>query len=222
MTVPLYDDLKRHWTIHYPGFSPTWIHLGSAVTAGAVADVICNPMFVVRTRLQTDALHVMTAASPTSSIRPKTVSETIRGLYQEGGLLIFWRGMLANLIGLSHVAIQFPVYEALKKRMRLDKRNNAPVEFLVASAMSKMMACSVSYPHEVIRSRMQDARMKHVGFLDTCARIYAKDGLFGFYAGFPITLIRVLPNTCITFLTYELLLQWARRQIEQHRSISPR
>ncbi|KAL7572509.1 hypothetical protein ACA910_000333 [Epithemia clementina (nom. ined.)] len=213
---PLYDDLKRHWTIEYPNTGQSWIHMGSAVMAGAVSDVICNPMFVVRTRLQTDALHAL--AGNGIRIRPKTVSETIRSLYQEGGMLVFWRGMTANIIGLTHVGIQFPVYEALKKKLRLNKRDNAPAEFLAASAFSKMVACLISYPHEVIRSRMQDARAPYVGLFETCQRMYVKEGLLGFYSGLPITLVRVLPNTCLTFLTYELLLQWARSQIEKDRS----
>ena len=198
--------------------------MGSAAVAGAVSDLLCNPMFVVRTRLQTDALHAMMGEGGGTGrggmIRPKSVTETIKSLYLEGGLLIFWRGMMANIVGLSHVAIQFPVYESLKYRMRIhnnDAEKNGPTELLVASALSKMMACLVSYPHEVIRSRMQDARMRHVGFLESCQRIYMKEGLFGFYSGLPITLLRVLPNTCITFISYELLLQWARSQIEADR-----
>lgn len=41
-----------------------------------------------------------------------------------------------------------------------------------------------------------DARTR-VGFIETCRRVYAGEGAAGFYAGLPITLIRVIPNTCI-------------------------
>ena len=66
---------------------------------------------------------------------------------------------------------------------------------------------------------MMDARTR-VGFVDTCRRIYAGEGMAGFYAGLPITLIRVLPNTCITFMTYELFLRWAREQLDARRGSS--
>ena len=89
------------------------IHLGSAITAGALSDVLCNPMFVIRTRLQTEALH-NTIENKMSSFSKQTIQQTVRMLYAEGGILTFWRGMTANLLGLSHVAVQFPVYEKLK------------------------------------------------------------------------------------------------------------
>ena len=63
---------------------------------------------------------------------------------------------------------------------------------------------------------MMDARTR-VGFMDTCRRIYTAEGAAGFYAGLPITLIRVLPNTCITFVTYELFLRWARDKLDAHK-----
>jgi Mitochondrial carrier protein len=49
---PLYDEMKRRWGAAYPETQPSLVHCGSAVLAGAVSDLICNPMFVVRTRLQ--------------------------------------------------------------------------------------------------------------------------------------------------------------------------
>ena len=40
---------------------------------------------------------------------------------------------------------------------------------------------------------MMDARTG-VGFVQTCQRIYAHEGLLGFYAGLPVTLLRVIPK----------------------------
>jgi solute carrier family 25 folate transporter 32 len=56
-----------------------------------------------------------------------------------------------------------------------------------------------------------------VRFTTTCRRIYAKEGMIGFYAGLPISLIRVIPNTCITFLTYEMFLRYAKDKIRKQR-----
>jgi len=83
------------------------VHMAAAITAGAVADVVCNPLFVVRTRLQTEALHFLGTA--VEDRRSLSIVETIKSLYGEGGFPIFWRGLTASLLGLSHVAVQFPV-----------------------------------------------------------------------------------------------------------------
>jgi len=180
-----------------PDSNPALIHMGSAVIAGGISDVICNPMFVVRTRLQTQALHTL------EKYQPDGMLQTAKSLYREGGPLIFWRGMTANLMGLSHVAVQFPVYEQLKKTLRHTKHQESALDLLVASGLSKMTASLLTYPHEVIRSRMMDART-NVGFWQTCRKIHGAEGFLGFYAGLPVSLIRVIPNTCITFLTYVL------------------
>ena len=181
--------------------------MGSAVLSGAISDVICNPFFAIRTRLQTEALH---------GTGSHGIAQTARALYAEAGPLIFWRGMSANLLGLSHVAVQFPIYEQLKKTLRGHKRHESALDVLLASGLSKMTASLLTYPHEVIRSRMMDARVK-AGFRETCHHIYTTEGWMGFYAGLPVSLIRVIPNTCITFLTYELFSRWARAKIREYR-----
>jgi solute carrier family 25 folate transporter 32 len=206
---PLYDDFKRTWTEKHPDVSPTWIHMGSAVGAGVISDVICNPMFVVRTRLQTEALHSIMPVDAGSVPKKMSMLATARSLYHEGGPLIFWRGMTANLMGLSHVGVQFPLYEKFKKSLRQHKTHESALDLLLASGASKMMASLLTYPHEVIRSRMMDSRTQ-VGFVETCQRIYTTQGFSGFYAGLPVTLIRVIPNTCITFVTYELFLRLSK------------
>jgi solute carrier family 25 folate transporter 32 len=229
---PLYDETKFIVRQKYPQWNqqhPSLVHCGSAVFTGAVADVICNPLFVVRTRLQTQALHNMADGISGQTGMYKTALE----LYQTNGPTIFWRGMSANLMGLSHVAVQFPVYEHLKslardQRRRLGENNNhdnhgreTAVDLLLASGVAKMGASLLTYPHEVLRSRMMDSRASTAPTLrGTAITIYQREGIRGFYIGLPVTLIRVVPNCCITFLTYEMLLRWSQEQIRASRATS--
>ena len=77
-----------------------------------------------------------------------------------------------------------------------------------------MVASSTTYPHEVIRSRMMDFRgsKKPQGLRDTFWRIVQKEGYGALYTGIHVSLVRVVPNCCITFMTYEMMLRWAKRQ----------
>lgn len=103
------------------------------------------------------------------------------------------------------------MYEKLKVLFRGNKAegNEKTAELLLASGISKMSASILTYPHEVIRSRMMDIRSVHgVGFLETCRRVYAIEGITGFYAGISLSLIRVIPNTMLTFLVYERVKQY--------------
>lgn len=223
---PLYDQLKYETHQRYPELNASVVHMGSAVATGAVADLICNPLFVIRTRLQTQALHQMVEAHAHHS-NPATLTktgmlQTGQQLFRQHGPLIFWRGMSANIMGLSHVAVQFPTYEYLKKLCRDRKTSvngeivhETPLELLVASGLAKMFASLLTYPHEVLRSRMMDSRQTLAPTLRGTARhIYKMEGLKGFYSGLHVTLIRVIPNSCITFLTYELLLRWTKEYLK--------
>lgn len=217
--VPLYNSFKWKMSYYFPEQHASVIHMGSAVSAGAISDVLCNPMFVVRTRLQTESLHFFVKKSlHTESIRNQsTIIQMIKQLYSEGGIFSFWRGMSANFLGLSHVAVQFPIYEQLKLFLRANREEGQETvpELLIASGLSKMSACLLTYPHEVIRSRLMDDRTVHrIGFVKTCLRLYSAEGFAGFYAGLPVSLVRVLPNTMLTFLVYERTLYFVSRELQ--------
>lgn len=211
---PLYDETKHTVRVQYPSVHPSLVHCGSAVFTGAVADIICNPLFVIRTRLQTQALHQL---AEHQQLRQSSMMQTAKDLFVTNGPTVFWRGMSANLMGLSHVAVQFPTYEFLKKKAR-ERRNNdgqpeTALELLVASGLAKMCASLLTYPHEVLRSRMMDSRALEAPTLTgTIVHIYKEEGLGGYYRGLPVTLIRVIPNCCVTFITYEFLARWSKQQ----------
>jgi solute carrier family 25 (mitochondrial folate transporter), member 32 len=232
---PLYDESKRYLTHHYPDTNIAVLHCGSAVFTGAIADVICNPLFVIRTRLQTQALHNRAAGNNSANLGMwRTAKDLVQGAPE--GTRVLWRGMSANLMGLSHVAVQFPVYERLKQYARERKQqqqqqqvhgaqllqeqpqHESAVELLLASGLAKMCASLLTYPHEVLRSRMMDSRATVAPTLRGTARaIHQADGIAGFYTGLPVTLIRVVPNCCITFVSYELLLRWSREYFATYR-----
>ena len=229
---PLYDEIKRrlseknhlhHSDQHqYPyqfHLSPALTHCVSAIAAGAIADVICNPLFLVRTRLQTAALH-QHQHSHHPHHQPLGMISTFRQLYQQGGISIFWRGISASLFGLSHVAVQFPVYEWIKEYFQTQQQNGphkrqdcTSMEILLASGASKMCASLLTYPHEVLRSKMMDSRTSTT-LLQTIQTIWKLEGPRGFYSGIQISLLRVVPNCCITFLSYEMFLRFAKEQLE--------
>ena len=196
------------------------VHLSAAISAGAVADVVCNPMFVVRTRMQTEALHYFHV--PVSERKPHGLISTVMNLHKEGGLPIFWRGLTASLLGLGHVGIQFPVYERLKAeaRKRSPDGEESPLDLLLASGLSKMTAAIITYPHEVIRSRIMDARGPVAGLnvWQTTQHIIKHEGYAGLYVGLRVSLLRVVPNCCVTFVSYELIARWARNKLRDNGS----
>jgi solute carrier family 25 (mitochondrial folate transporter), member 32 len=93
----------------------------------------------------------------------KSTIDAARKMYQAEGIRAFYSGLTPALLGLTHVAIQFPLYEYFKMQftgleMGENNRSDADVHWLgilAATFLSKICATSATYPHEVLRTRLQ-------------------------------------------------------------------
>lgn len=198
-----YENMKIFMYKQFPS-SPSYIHhTGAAITAGAIGDVLTNPFWVVRTRIQTLVLH------PESAL-PSNISMIgmFKSIYHNEGFSAFYRGLTASFLGLSHVAIQFPLYEYLKMIFRGKDKNEmdeSVIELMGASILAKSTASIVTYPHEVVRSRLQDNRYANEGIIKVIRDIVSKEGIKTLWSGLGFTLIRVIPASVSTFLSYEYI-----------------
>jgi solute carrier family 25 folate transporter 32 len=105
--------------------------------------------------------------STTIEARPpwhyRSTLDAAKKMYRTEGFLSFYSGLTPALLGLTHVAVQFPAYEYLKTKFTgqgmgqsVEGDDSSQVlGVLGASVLSKIMASSATYPHEVIRTRLQ-------------------------------------------------------------------
>ena len=137
----------------------------------------------------------------------KTLLDGTRQIYKSEGIRGFYRGLIPSLFGVSHGALQFMAYETLKTRRRatLASGQLSTVDYLVLSGMAKVFAGSVTYPYQVVRTRLQmyNADTVYKGARDVIAQVWRKEGQAGFYKGLGPNLLRVMPSTWVTFLVYE-------------------
>jgi solute carrier family 25 folate transporter 32 len=99
----------------------------------------------------------------------------------------FWRGLLPSLFGITHGAIQFTAYEELKnyRRRQRGSQTLTNVDTLLLSSVSKIFAGSITYPYQVLRSRLQtyDAGSAYRGVVDAVRQMWKHEGVRGFYKG---------------------------------------
>jgi solute carrier family 25 protein 33/36 len=78
-----------------------------------------------------------------------------------------------------------------------------------ASGGAKGVASLITYPHEVIRTRLRqpavDGVIKYTGLMQTLKLIVKEEGVASLYGGMSAHLFRVIPNAACMFLIYEVV-----------------
>jgi solute carrier family 25 folate transporter 32 len=226
------------------------------MTAGASGTILTNPLWVVKTRF-------MTQESGADEPRYRHTWDALVRIYREEGPKAFYRGLLPSLFGVAHVAVQFPLYERFKvmSRASCSVRSARPLAdrlelagpedgsdipsstILVCSSASKMIASIATYPHEVLRTRLQIQKNRLAAAVDkapnyglpttnsaaspnsaralegvvkTFQRILREEGVAGFYRGLGVNLLRTVPASAMTLLTYEELMRRLVRMTHGH------
>ncbi|KAF2128655.1 solute carrier family 25 protein [Dothidotthia symphoricarpi CBS 119687] len=172
----------------------------ASIAAGLLTGACTNPIWVVKTRmLERGANH------PSAY---KTMRIGLRHVYNTRGLKGLWAGFVPSSLGVLHGAVQFSIYENMKKRRGTqlggqDKLTNW--EYVYMSGGSKLLAGAITYPYQPIRARMQqfNAAQQYNGLWDVLRKTYRNEGLLAFYKGVIPNILRVIPTTVVTFLVYE-------------------
>lgn len=195
-------------------------HLVSAAEAGALVSLFTNPIWLVKTRLQLQ--------TPVHQNRPYSgFSDALRTILKEEGWLALYRGIGPGLLLVTHGAIQFTVYEELRKmaiRLKAKEGKTNPTDadkslnsfdYATLGASSKMAAILLTYPYQVIRARLQqrpngDGVPKYFDSWHVVKETVRFEGFRGFYRGITSNLLKNIPAASITFVVYENVLRLFR------------
>eukprot|EP00803_Ostreobium_quekettii_P000690 evm.model.scf_314EXC.15 EVM.evm.TU.scf_314EXC.15 scf_314EXC:97663-100955(-) len=209
----VYERLKTSLSAQAGG-PGAGVHMASAAGAGAATVVATNPLWVVKTRLITEDMGMNHKWLQKAKYRG-TLDALLR-IYREEGALALYSGLAPSIFGILHVVVQFPIYEYLKttlaKRRGRGVEELPPLDLVAAATISKMVASTVTYPHEVIRTQMHVKGTGPVeGLLQETRYILATGGIRGLYRGCGVNLVRTVPAAALTFTCYELTARSLRR-----------
>lgn len=163
----------------------------AAMTAGGVANYATNPIWVVKTKMSTHPADY------------PTISSAFKKIWHQGPRG-FMSGAGASLLGVSHVMIQFPIYEHLK--LNIGDKPDSLSNIAFASVASKLAASGATYPLDVVRTHLQvNGETGFRAGVSRSASIWKTAGVEGFYRGFNANAVKSVPATVITLSMFELL-----------------
>jgi len=193
---------------------------------------VTNPVWLIKLRLQlqmkraTENLHVKNVTQYDGFL------DAFRKIIKADGVLGLYKGTGPALMLTSHGGVQFVVYEFLRKHFHyararrtaessIVKRFEDSIGYLTIGAISKMVASTVTYPLQVMKSRMQQpsssleltstgdvtvVKRDYVGLVRTVQRMWKVEGVTGFFKGAVPNAVRVAPSAAVTFLVYESMM----------------
>lgn len=201
--------------------TPVGVHLTAAAVAGIATGTATNPIWLVKTRLQLDKSTAEEAGkgrqyqNSWDCIKQTVRHEGVRGLY---------KGLSASYLGVTESTLQWVMYEQMKivlgrreEVKRADPKykygNLDSVELwggrIVSAGMAKLVAAALTYPHEVVRTRLRQAptvslgdgrvEMKYTGLVQCFKTVWKEEGMVGLYGGLTPHLLRVVPSAAIMF-----------------------
>uniref|UniRef100_A0A1I7UDI5 Mitochondrial folate transporter/carrier n=2 Tax=Caenorhabditis tropicalis TaxID=1561998 RepID=A0A1I7UDI5_9PELO len=173
----------------------------SGLLAGSAVQCFTNPIWLAKTRL---CLQYETQKAKKYTGMIDCLSKTV----QQEGFFGLYRGFVTGVIGSTHGSVQIVAYNWIR-----DKRCEAQglpkdsflkqTDIMLASSISKMLATTVTFPFQFIRTRMQDHNTDSRGIWRTTLKTVKNEGVLGLWKGCLIANVRQLPASVVVFLTYE-------------------
>ena len=213
-----YGNGKRIISQHFNnGQEAAWVHLCAAATAGVVTSTATNPIWLVKTRLQLDKSNAEKTGSQSVRQYKNSLDCTMQTIRMEG-IRGLYRGLSASYLGVTESTLQWVLYEQMKlylhrreEKLVASGRNRTAWDQTVgwsgrlgAAGSAKLFAAIVTYPHEVVRTRLrqaplQDGRLKYTGLVQCFKTIWKEEGIASLYGGLTPHLLRVVPSAAIMF-----------------------
>jgi solute carrier family 25 folate transporter 32 len=190
----LYEGLKKDIS-SYRGYErPGPLdHWASSIVSSIIVQTILCPLWVVKLNQQLGNADKFWPAA--------------RSLYRSEGIGGLYRGLIPGYWSCAHLAIQFVLYEEMKKRVS-NMTSYSTINTVVATVVSKSFATILTSPIEVVKVRLRSSSVSRSQTIRSiCREIWNKEGYRGFYKGVGTALIRILPGQCVTFVAYESVMR---------------
>ncbi|XP_015792182.1 calcium-binding mitochondrial carrier protein SCaMC-2 [Tetranychus urticae] len=167
----------------------------SGSIAGSLSQTVIYPMEVLKTRF---------CLRKTGQY--KGLLDAIMKIYHAEGVRAFYKGYIANLLGIiPYAGIDLATYETLKKMYIQRHPGNPPLGlYLVCGTVSNITGVCIVYPLTLIRTRLQaQTTNPMMPIYKVFKKIIAEEGYCGLYRGILPNFLKCTPAVSINYFVYE-------------------
>lgn len=199
---------------YFQGQESSFLHLLAGINAGIVTSTVTNPIWLIKTRLQLDKA---------TKKEYKNSLDCIVKIIKNEGFFALYKGLSASYLGSAESTLQWILYEEMKsviheRSERHVREGKVRTTFddatdwfarSGAAGFAKLIASLITYPHEVVRTRLRQAptengKAKYTGLIQCFRLIIKEEGFISMYGGLTPHLMRTVPNSMIMFGTWEI------------------
>uniref|UniRef100_A0A7N6BUS3 Solute carrier family 25 member 17 n=2 Tax=Anabas testudineus TaxID=64144 RepID=A0A7N6BUS3_ANATE len=206
-----FHSLKASWLKGKQSVPSTDLIIG--IAAGVVNVLVTTPLWVVNTRLKLQGSKFRNA-----DIQPTNYSGILDAFLQiirDESVGALWNGTFPSLLLVLNPAIQFMIYEGLKRQLkRGGPRELSSFEVFIIGAVAKAVATTVTYPLQTIQSILRFGQFKDatdasklLSSLRTIKCLLVnrvrKYGILGLFKGLEAKLLQTVLTAALMFILYE-------------------
>ncbi|XP_057799917.1 adenine nucleotide transporter BT1, chloroplastic/mitochondrial-like [Salvia miltiorrhiza] len=188
--------------------NPSLRRLISGGIAGAVSRTAVAPLETIRT-------HLMVGSSGNSS------TEVFQNIMQSEGWKGLFRGNFVNVIRVApSKAIELFVYDTVNRNLSSkpgEQQRLLVPPSLVAGACAGVSSTLITYPLELVKTRLTIQRGVYNGLFDAFVKIFEEGGLPELYRGLTPSLIGVIPYAAANYCAYDTLRKAYRKIFKQEK-----
>lgn len=190
------------------------LFLGSI--AGIINVLTTTPFWVVNTRLR---MRNVAGTSDEVNKHYKSLVEGLKYVAKREGIAGLWSGTIPSLMLVSNPALQFMMYELLKRNlMRFTGGEMGSLSFFFIGAIAKAFATVLTYPLQLVqtkqrhRSKEADARpstshgskpARTESTLELMISILQHQGFSGLFRGLEAKILQTVLTAALMFMAYE-------------------
>ena len=178
---------------------------------GAISRTMTAPADRVKVLFQSGALE-----------ESVSILDTVRSIWNEGGLRSFWRGNGANILKIApESACKFMAYDILKtSRFIVENPGNPKLtERLIAGGGAGAFAQTMIYPLEIAKTRLALAASGEYSGIIGCLKATVKENGFGaLYKGWTASVLGIIPYAGVDLAVYNTIKDWRARQRNRDKS----